>query len=142
MELASDIGAATLQAYVETDYRVGGEAPFALNVGVASSALQALHRAHRTDSSAFVTACNPLGQALDVETNTGLQLALEQELKRRSLVFIEGVGQHPSDPWPGEASFLVLGLTLEAAKTLGAHHRQNAILWSGKDAVPQLILLR
>ena len=41
-----------------------------------------------------------------------------------------------------EESFLVYGLTLEAAKALGTRLEQNAFIWSGEDAVPQLILLR
>jgi hypothetical protein len=32
-------------------------------------------------------------------------------------------------------------LALEAAKTSGTRMEQNAIVWSGADAVPQLILL-
>ena len=43
---------------------------------------------------------------------------------------------------PGEPSYLVFGLKLEAAKTLGRALRQNAIVWSDVDAVPRLILLR
>ena len=42
----------------------------------------------------------------------------------------------------GEASYLIFGLTLEAAKMLGMRLEQNAIVWAGVDAVPQLILLR
>ena len=35
-----------------------------------------------------------------------------------------------------------LGLALEPAKTIGTHFNQDAIVWVGPDAVPQLILLR
>ena len=54
----------------------------------------------------------------------------------------QGLGQHPTNGWSGEVSYLILGLTLEAAKVLGARHEQNAIVWSDADALPQLILLR
>ena len=67
---------------------------------------------------------------------------LTAELIRRGLAFLEGVGQHRSGDWPGEPSFLVLGLALEVAKSLGKHYEQNAIIWCGPDAVPQLTLLR
>jgi len=63
-------------------------------------------------------------------------------LRLRSLPFIERVGQHPSNRWAPEPSFLVLGLSLEAAKALGSRHEQNAIVWCGIDATPQLVLLR
>ncbi len=65
-----------------------------------------------------------------------------EELRLRSLLFIEGVGQHPSNRWPPEPSFLVLDLSLEAAKALGSRHEQNAIVWCGADATPLLVLLR
>jgi len=121
---------------------VQGDPSVTLRVGVACPELMALHRAHRADCSAFVTACNPFSQAFDEAANAERQATLARELKQRSLTFIDGVGQHPSHQWPGEASFLVFGLTLEATKTLGARLEQNAVIWSGSDAIPQLILLR
>ncbi len=133
----------TIQAYLETDYHVHGDAPMTLNVGVASPALADLHKASGVTTSAFITACNPFSQAFDDATNTQRQAALARELKSRGLTFIEGIGQHTTNKeWPGEPSFLVLNLSLEAAKALGVRHEQNAIIWCGADAVPQLILLR
>ena len=132
----------TVQAYLETDYRVLGDPVFTLNVGHESPALAALHKAHRVESSAFITACNPFSQSLDVPANEGRQKALAGELKFRSLPFVDGAGQHPSNQWPAEPSFLVLGVSREAAKALGVRHGQNAIVWCGPDAVPELVLLR
>jgi len=40
---------------------------------------------------------------------------LARELAQRGLAVELGVGQHPSGDWPGEPSFLVYGLALEAA---------------------------
>jgi hypothetical protein len=139
---ASAIDPPTLQAYLETDYRVHGEPGFTLRVGRASAELLAAHKRRRTDCSAFLTACNPFSQPLDAAANAARQAALAKELSSRSLAFLPGVGQHPSNGWPGEDSFLVFGLTLEAAKALGTRLEQNGIIWSGADAVPQLILLR
>ena len=39
-------------------------------------------------------------------------------------------------------AILVLGLALEAAKSLGNAYEQNAVIWCGPDAVPSLVLLR
>jgi hypothetical protein len=139
---ASAIAPPTLQAYLETDYCVHGEPGFTLRVGRASAELLAAHKRRRTDCSAFLTACNPFSQPLDAAANAARQAALAKELSGRSLAFLPGVGQHPSNGWPGEDSFLVFGLTLEAAKALGTRLEQNGLVWSGADAVPQLILLR
>jgi hypothetical protein len=138
----TSIDASTVQAYLETEYRVHDDEPFTLKVGQVCPALAALHKRHRLDCSAYITACNPFSQILDDEANAERHAALGQELGRRSLASIEGIGQHPSNLWPGEPSYLVFGLTLVAAKTLGTRLEQNAIVWTGTDAVPQLILLR
>ncbi len=142
MFIDSSIDAAMIQAYLETEYRIDGDTPALLKVGAVCPELAALHKANKTDCSSFVTACNPFSQVLDTANNASRQLALSQELRRRDLAFMEGVGQHPSNQWPGEPSFLIFGLCLEDAKKLGASLEQNAIIWSDSDAVPQLILLR
>ena len=69
-------------------------------------------------------------------------IQLEEEIKFRGLAYIAGEGKHPVGDWPGEPSYLVFDLSLEAAKTLGRKFNQNAIVWCDLDAVPQLILLR
>ncbi|MFM0175832.1 DUF3293 domain-containing protein [Paraburkholderia sediminicola] len=138
----SDIPRETIQAYLETHYRVHGDKPTTLKIGENNPTLATLHEAHHTECSAFITACNPFSQNASDEFNAARQQALAKEFKQLGLTFIDGIGQHPSNNWPGEASFLVLGLSLEAAKTLGTRYGQNAIVWSGADATPQLVLLR
>jgi hypothetical protein len=36
---------------------------------------------------------------------------------------------------------LVLGLSLEAAKTLGRRFEQNAVVWTGRYGVPELVFM-
>jgi hypothetical protein len=136
------IDPATVRAYRQTEYRVLGETPAILRIDAACAELAAIHPVHRVDCSAFITACNPHSSPSDELTNAQRQATLARELKQRGLAFIDAIGQHPSGAWPGEASFLVLGLRLDAAKALGMRHAQNAFVWSGPDAVPRLILLR
>jgi hypothetical protein len=138
----SNIPSHTIQAYLETHYRVFGDTPTTLKVDEANPVLAVLHEANAVQSSAFITACNPFSQTSDDASNAARQQTLRSELKARELTFIEGIGQHPSNNWPGEASFLVLGLSLDAAKALGAQHGQNAIIWADTDATPRLVLLR
>jgi hypothetical protein len=78
---------------------------------------------------------------LDEQTNLRRQEMLAAELRSRSLVFLPGAGRHPTNGWPAEPSFLVLGLALEASKNLGRHYEQNAMVWAGTDAVPRLVIL-
>nr|WP_231936953.1 DUF3293 domain-containing protein [Caballeronia udeis] len=142
MQLNSAIDPDMLRAYEETHYRVLGDTPATLHIGIANPALAELHRAYAVDCSAFVTAANPFSTLTDADANTRRQAALADELLGEGLRFIEGIGEHPSGQWPGEPSFLILGLPLDVAKQLGARHAQNAIVWCGANAVPQLILLR
>lgn len=139
---ATVIDQRTVQAYLETDYQVQAEVPIALRIGVANALLATLHKSHRVDSSAFITACNPFSLPSDELANVERQSALASELKFRSLIFVDGLGLHPSGNWPAEPSYLVFGVSREAAKALGVRFEQNAIVWSGADAVPELVLLR
>ena len=122
----STLPPALIQAYRETDYRVLAETPFVLTVGIASQDLIRLYQAHKVACAAFVTAFNPFSQELTADENHRRQAELAKELTRLGLEFVEGVGQHPGGNWPGEASFLVFGLALEAAKSLGHCMEQHA----------------
>lgn len=131
-----------IQAFLETEFRVHGKSVFTLCVGHHSTELLAAHKSQKVGCSAFLTACNPFSEAFDKAANAERQKTLAQELTRRGLVFLPGVGQHPSNAWPGEDSFLVFGLNLEAAKVLCTRFEQNGFVWSDADAVPRLVLMR
>lgn len=142
MVSTSIIDPATRQSYLETHYHVLGNTPFTFEIGIANLSLEKQYKARRVESCAFITACNPFSQSLEKSINADLHAAFSRELRQSNLMFEDGLGQHPSGQWPGEASYLVWGLSLEAAKKLGIKHDQNAIIWCSFDAVPQLILLR
>jgi Protein of unknown function (DUF3293) len=138
----SAIDPETLQAYRETDYRVLGDLPLTLHVDAVCPELLLLHARYQVRCSAFITACNPLGRSAAAPVNAQHQQALLAQLSRRKLVAIPGIGEHPTNQWPGEPSFLVPGVARRTAQALGRQFEQNAIVWSGLDAVPKLILLR
>ncbi len=138
----SDIDPGAIRAYLETYYRVQSDRHFILSIGHMSSELLAVHKRSRVNCSAFLTACNPFSHAFGDAENHDRQRSLAKELEFRGLGFLPGIGEHPSNGWPGEDSFLVLGLNLEAAKALGKRFEQNALVWSGVDAIPRLVLLR
>jgi hypothetical protein len=141
-ETGSGLDPALLTAYRETDFRVTGPVAFTLRVGTVSAGLAALHRQLGVTSSAFVTACNPFSAALTDDENAARLEALRTELRRRQLPFLEGEGQHPGNAWPAEASVLVLGVSRGEAGELGRQFEQNAVVWVGPDAIPQLLVLR
>lgn len=130
-----------LAAYRETHYHVRDNPPFTLRIDQSSAELLALQGRHRTDSSAFITACNPWSEWTDEAANALRQAALLAEITRCGLTWLPGLGQHPTNAWEGEPSFLILGLTRETAEALGRRFEQNAILWAAADAVPHLLEL-
>lgn len=136
------IDPATLLAYRQTEYHVMGRMPAVLRVGVSCPALAVLHAAHDVQCSAFITACNPHGVECADDVNRQRQAALAAHLSDLELAMIEGIGRHPTNGWPPEPSFLVPGLSRTAAEELGRRFEQNAILWAGAEATPELVLLR
>jgi hypothetical protein len=142
LQIESLISLETVQAYRETEFRVFTENLLVLKISIKSEDLLALYKDTRSETCAFITACNPIGELLNDEQNSNLQKQLEEEIKFRGLNFIPGEGKHPIGNWPGEPSFLIFDLSLESAKTLGRKFNQNAVVWCDQDAIPELILLR
>lgn len=142
MTKQSKLAADLINAYELTNFHVNTVPTFILNVNKVSEELKMLFKQNRVDGAAFITACNPYGETLSSEENKARNDRLKSELNLRSLKSIEGFGQDPLGQWAGEDSFLVLGISLEASKKIGAQFEQNAIVWADKDAVPQLVLLR
>lgn len=146
MPATSNLSPALLRSYEETHYCVNAATPeqaeFVLRVGEISKPLAAVLKKSGVDCSAFLTACNPWSESLSDVENALRQASLLKTLRVRSLRWIDGVGQHPSNQWPGESSVLILGLSLAAAKVLAQDFEQNAFVWAGADATPQLVVLR
>lgn len=142
----SELPQALIQAFLETHYRVHqhgpDKPPLTLSVGQASPDLITLHQAHGVDRSAFLTAYNPFAKKVDEAVNLKRQEELKQELSSRSLTFLPGKGQHPTNGWPAEPSVLVLDISLEDAKVMGRKYEQAAIVWSGPTGLPELVLLQ
>ena len=148
-----EISAELVAAYRATEYRVrpaagsgtGSVCPFVLRVDRYSAPLSQLFSASGHRCAAFITACNPFSLPRSLEANHAacgrLRDALIAYVPHPGQI-IEGEGSGPSGGWPGEESFLALGLDLETSQALGRKFEQNAIVWAGPDAVPRLILLR
>ena len=127
------------QAYLETDFKVFAENSFTMKVGQYSSELNSIIKKSKYSSAAFITAYNPYSQQLSDAENVARQEQLKIEIAKRGLTTIEGVGQHPSNQWPGEPSLLILGLNKAAAATLARQLEQNAFVWIDETSIPQLI---
>lgn len=131
-----------IEAYLETHYRVGiGTDAFVLRVGQHSPELASLHEQNSCDCALFITAFNPFGRKQDDAANHFAHARLGEELREVSENVIEGEGADPAGRWPAERSHLAFGIDADTARELGRRFKQDAVVWIGKDAVPQLLLL-
>ena len=132
-----------LRAYEATDYRLGHtDQDIVLNIRKRSERLATLFAVNGVNCGAFLTAYNPQGTIQSDSANAQGHAELASKLLELGVQTIEGSGSEEGAEWQAEKSYFALGLTLELAKAIGTHFDQDAIVWVGPDAVPQLILLR
>lgn len=129
-------------AYKETDFIVDLDPQLILHIAEYNEELLGLYNLHNVNCCAFITAYNPYSEITTDTQNIQKNKVLLNELKSKELFFLKGEGKHPSGNWPGEASYLILDISVDESKELGNKYEQNAIVWCGADAVPQLVLLR
>jgi hypothetical protein len=94
------------------------------------------------DSAGYLTAWNPLSKPQARAQNDAANAWLIAELERLGCRCLHGYGAGSDTAWEPEASVLALGLGLPQARELGKRYGQNAVVFAGADAVPQLVLLR
>lgn len=145
----SEISPDLIAAYRATRYQITTEAGFGggvvvLRIDAYSEPLSRLFTASGHRCAAFITACNPFSMPQSHADNLSACAHLRDRLERLTQAgsILEGKGCDPSDAWPAEKSYFVLGLDLETSRALGREFGQNAIVWTGPDAIPRLILLR
>lgn len=130
-----------VEAYRRTDYQVAdGSYAFTMRVDEPSDSLRTCHFAHGVESSAFITACNPRSVPTTDAENTAAMARLERSLQEDGYFVLRGRGVDPTGRWPGEPSFLVLGITQADAVALAHRFGQHAIVCAGDDATPRLVV--
>lgn len=131
---------ALIQAYIDTDYRVEtDDGGFSLRIGQDSPALQALYQRHGVRGACTVTAWNPFGRQAGEEDNRQANTRLQQHLAARGLALLPAVGIGTSADSTDERGFLVLGVDQAGAQALCVEWAQNAVVFAGEDARPQLL---
>lgn len=140
--MQSQLDQTLINAYLKTHYHVRMAKHFILEIGKQSPELLRWQSIFGVDCSAFITAHNPLGVRLPDQENEDRNNILLSEVQAIYKTVVKGFGQDPLGEWPNEDSFLIFGISLDDAKAVGNKYEQNAIVWCGSDAVPQLILLR
>ena len=137
------IAADKVRAYRATDYRLGHTTHgIVLAPGLRSSRLAALYASKGVTCGAFLTGFNPLGTQNSDTENDQAHAELTKTLAHLGLESIEGSGSEVGTQWPAEKSLFALGLNRRDAIAIGRQLDQDAIVWVGDSAVPELVLLR
>ena len=138
-EYISEVSDDLIDAYIATNFNVHTDPPFTLKIGDASRQIRNLLEEHKCRTAAYVTAWNPYGKALNDAENKERNKALKSSLSDKYRVY-EGLGTDPLGEWPGEESFLILGINRQNTMDLGTEFEQNAVVFI-EDGVPELIML-
>lgn len=139
----SDLPTELVEAYRRTEYRIhAGEESIVLRIGEPSGGARRLIEECGNGGATFITAENPYSRPQTVVENLARQASLRADLTRIGASILEGAG-HGQDPtWPPEASYFAVGVTRAQACELGRKYQQNAIVWIGRESIPELLMLR
>ena len=138
----TDTPSELVEAYRATNFTVLEPHSLTLRVGQYSAELAELFKEMDVSSAGYLTAWNPFSAEASNVDNASAQRQLFRQLSLEGFTTLNAMGVDPCGDWPGEESVFVPGISLDRAKLLGSEFGQNAIVWAGSDAVPQLILLR
>ena len=127
-------------AYANTSYRLLERADIVLRVGKFNPELLNLFDEFETKTAAFVTAWNPFSNPLPMAENQKHNQKLLFWIQEHGLTCFEGVGEGDDGRWPGEESYLIIGIDRTQALELGKLFNQNAVIWVGSSAVPELLI--
>ena len=140
---ATSIAPEKIAAYRATEYGFSHEAgAIRFRIGTYCSDLQTFLTLAGFAGGALITAYNPLGAMHSVFENDAGQRALEADLAEAGATVFAGYGSDPEGRWPSEPSAFAAGIGRDVGGVLGRKYRQDAIVWVGTDAVPELVLLR
>ena len=138
----SNIKQELLDSYTEANYHVYANPSFILKIGQSSKELRKLLTDLNVKFAALITAFNPYSKELGLIENRLRNKILEGKIKSLALYYIKGDGRCGDSGEVGEESFLVFGLSKKQAINLGMESKQNAIVVSGTNATPSLLLLK
>ena len=139
---ATQISAAMVEDYKLATFKVSIEDDFILRLDEINQQLVRLFAVDQVKSAAFITACNSFSQPTSDQENPAAPAEFEAEIRSFNLNFYPGQGEDLMGHWAAERSALIMGVSLEQATLLGVRYQQNAIVWIGHYAKPQLLLLR
>lgn len=128
------------KAYYQTDYSfTDGNYSIVIRLDEKNPELLSYLKKKAITSWAYITAWNPLSFKQTDDFNQSQQQHLLECIKDYNKHKGEGKGRDGN--WPGEESYFVANIDREEASILGLDFGQVAILVSGKNLEPELLIL-
>lgn len=129
-----------IEAYNATHYTVGKDV--VIRIGEPCPPLDEFLLNHRSDTAAYLTAWNPWSEMQSPEANAEANERLAKELNGLPVVVqvLNGIGIDPSGKWPGEESFLIIGIHFKQAMELAERYGQNAFIFYRRGSEAELIV--
>jgi hypothetical protein len=126
--------------YLQTNYIIRDEEKeIIIRIGESNAALEELLKRYKSETWAFLTACNPFSEPFSARENEVRQMNLLKQLKERSFQFLHGRGEAVSGDWAAELSAFIFNIDRETAINLGSEFEQNAIVIGSIGSVPELV---
>jgi hypothetical protein len=127
-----------LDIYQNAKYEVLSYPSIAFKIGEMNQGLEDLLVNEAFETAALITACNPKGIKQGHHENQRAMEDLKFSLNEMKLPFLQALGSDPKGAWK-EESYLILGIALEQAETLGRQFQQNAFVWIETGHAPSLV---
>ena len=124
--------------YQNAKYEVLISPPIALRISENNQEVDSLLLRHGYQTAALLTACNPKGRKVSQNENIKAMESLELALNEMKLPFLPALGSDPKGAWK-EESYLILGVALDQAESLGRQFQQNAFVWIEAGHAPRLV---
>ena len=128
-----------MDAYERTNYIIFTKPEIHFNISLSNIDLINFCNDNKIKCAAFITAYNPHSKIMTEAKNQLFQSELKLNLLKEKYNYIEGIGQDSKNEWPGEPSYFVLNIAKEDAIIIGKEFKQNAIVWIGKEMLPELV---
>jgi hypothetical protein len=127
------------KAYRRCHYRVDlPGTSLVIRIDEPQAVLDALLTQHGCLTWALVTAYNPASILLPLGENKLRQARLQEEVRAAGWVCYPGEGMG-TDGWPGEESFLLLGIDRDSALALARRHGQLALVFGQLGEIAELL---
>jgi hypothetical protein len=134
-----DAASQLIDSYLNTRFEIDGK--FTLRPRIRSVEIERLFSDKNHQSASCITAFNPASKVCSDEENFSFHEKLIWEVESMCIQFSPMLGRCPHGNWKSENGLLLLGISLTQAKQLGRKFNQNAIVFIGKDCIPEIYVI-